>query len=179
MLPAWTFLIATHAIAAAVSLVLGPFQIIRRPKGDPVHKLVGRCWAVLMLYVAAGSFFFGGYDTAIAIFLRILAAWTLCSVTLGIVMARRGNIRRHRGFMVGTYVGLVAAFVGVLAVHTRRVPSWFVAHPVLMSLITVAIIATASLFLTTVQLTIGHRQRPADRTVDGPPTSPKTLGRTP
>ena len=157
MLPAWTFLIASHAVAASLSLVIGPFQIIRRPKGDPVHRLVGRTWAVLMLYVAAGSFFFGGYDTAIAIFLRVLAAWTLCSVTLGIVMAKRGNIHRHRGFMVGTYVGLVAAFVGVLAVHTRRVPSWFVAHPLTMSLIAVAIIAVASLFLTGVQSTLGRR----------------------
>jgi uncharacterized membrane protein len=158
VLPAWTFLIATHAIAAALSLVLGPFQIIRRPKGDPVHRLVGRCWAVLMLYVAAGSFLFGGYDTAIAIFLRVLAAWTLCSVTLGIVMARRGNVRRHRGFMIGTYVGLVAAFVGVVAVHTRRVPAWFVVHPVWMSLVTVAIIAVASLFLAGVEATTGRRQ---------------------
>jgi uncharacterized membrane protein len=157
VLPTWTFLIASHAVAAALCLVLGPFQIIRRPKGDAAHRLVGRTWAVLMLYVAAGSFLFGGYDTGIAIFLRVLAAWTLCSVTLGVIMARRGNIHRHRGFMVGTYFGLIAAFIGVVAVHTRRVPTWFVAHPVTMSLIAVAIIAAASLFLSGVQLTLGRR----------------------
>lgn len=150
VLPTWTILIASHAIAAGLSLVLGAFQVLRRPKGDAVHKLVGRTWAVLMLFVAAASFLFGGYTEAIAIFLRILAAWTLVSVTLGVIMARRGNVKRHRGFMVGTYIGLIAAFVGVLAVRTRRVPSWFVAHPLLMSFIAVGIVAIAGFFLAAV-----------------------------
>lgn len=71
-------------------------------------------------------------------------------MTVGVVMARRGNIRRHRGLMVGNYIGLLAAFVGVLAVHTRRVPSWFVAHPLGMSVVAVAIAAVAGFFLAAV-----------------------------
>ncbi|MBM9468466.1 DUF2306 domain-containing protein [Nakamurella leprariae] len=143
MLEPWTVLIASHAVAASVALLLGPFQILRRVKGDPVHVLVGRIWAGLMLYVAAGSFFFGGYGGGIDLFLRALATWTLISVTVSIVQARRGNIAAHRGFMVGTWFGLVGAFIGVVAVHTRRVPSWFEARPLLMSLIAVGIVAVA------------------------------------
>jgi uncharacterized membrane protein len=150
VLPAWTVLIATHAVAASVCLVLGAFQILRRTRGDAVHIVVGRTWAALMLYVAAGSFLFGGYDEAIAIFLRALATWTLVTVTAGVIMARRGNIHRHRGFMIGNYVGLVAAFVGVVAVHTRRVPAWFAAEPLLMSVVAVAICAVAGFFLAAV-----------------------------
>jgi uncharacterized membrane protein len=150
MLPPWTLLIASHAVAASLALVLGAFQIMRRTKGDLTHRIVGRTWVVLMLYVSAGSFFFGGYDQAVAVFLRLLATWTLASVTVGVFMARRGNIRRHRGLMVGNYIGLLAALVGVLAVHTRRVPSWFVAHPVGMSLVAVAIAAVAGFFLAAV-----------------------------
>jgi uncharacterized membrane protein len=44
-------LIASHAIAASLSLVLGAFQIIRPTKGDPVHKLIGRTWAVLSTHL--------------------------------------------------------------------------------------------------------------------------------
>ncbi len=79
-------------------------------------------------------------------------------MTLGVIMVKRGNIRRHRGFMVGTYIGLVCAFVGVLAVRTRRVPSWFVAHPLIMSLIAVGIVAIAGFFLAAVVFGYDRRQ---------------------
>ena len=100
-----------------------------------------------MLYVAAGSFFFGGYGSPIDIFLRVLAVWTLFSVSFAIYSARRGNIDRHRGFMIGTYIGLLGALAGVLAVHTRRVPSWFAAYPLIMSGIAVAIFAAAGFYI--------------------------------
>lgn len=141
MLPAWTWLIALHAIAASLAMVLGAFQILRPVKGDPPHRAIGRIWVGLMLFVALGSWLFGGYDSPIDIFLRVLAVWTTFSVTMAVVHARRGQIDRHRGYMVGTYFGLLGAFVGVLAVHTRRVPAWFAAQPLMMSLIAVAIIA--------------------------------------
>ena len=141
MLPAWTWLIALHAIAASLALVLGAFQILRPTKGDAPHKAIGRLWVGLMLFVALGSWLFGGYESAIDIFLRALAVWTTFSVIMAIIQARRGNIDKHRGFMVGTYFGLIGAFVGVLAFRTRRVPAWFIAEPLMMSLIAVAIIA--------------------------------------
>ena len=37
----WTPVIATHAATAATSLLLGGYQLIRRTKGDPVHRRVG------------------------------------------------------------------------------------------------------------------------------------------
>lgn len=143
MLPAWTWLIALHAIAASLALVLGAFQILRPTKGDAPHKAIGRLWVGLMLFVALGSWLFGGYESAIDIFLRALAVWTTFSVIMAVIQARRGNIDKHRGFMVGTYFGLIGAFVGVLAFRTRRVPAWFIAEPLMMSLIAVAIIAVA------------------------------------
>jgi len=148
----WTVLIATHAVAASLALVLGPVQILRPVKGDKIHVTIGRAWAGLMLDVAAGSFFFGGYGGAINIFLRALAVWTLFSVSMGIWRARRGDIRHHRGFMIGTYFGLIGASIGVVAVHTRRVPSWFAAYPLMMSLITVAIVAVAGFFVGAVMI---------------------------
>lgn len=140
MLEPWTVLIAVHAAAAALALVLGPVQLIR-PKGDAVHRILGRVWAGLMLVVAASSFGFGGWNAPINIFLRVLATWTLVTVTVAVVLVKRGHIGPHRRLMTGNYVGLVAAFVGVVVVPDRLVPSWFVAHPVTMSIIAVIIIA--------------------------------------
>ncbi|MTD15071.1 DUF2306 domain-containing protein [Nakamurella sp. YIM 132087] len=154
---AWTVPIALHAVAATLALVIGPFQILRRVKGDLIHRIVGRTWAGLMLFVAAGSFLFGGYGSAIDIFLRALAVWTLFSVTFAIWRVRRGDVQNHRGFMIGTYLGLIGALIGVLAVHTRRIPSWFEAYPLMMSLIAVAIVAVGGFFLAWVDI----RFRPA------------------
>lgn len=163
MLPAWTWLIALHAVAASLALVLGAFQILRPTKGDPPHKAIGRIWVGLMLYVALGSWLFGGYDSPVDIFLRVLAVWTTFSVIMAVVQARRGRIDRHRGFMVGTYLGLIGAFIGVLAVHTRRVPAWFAAEPLTMSLIAVAIAAVGGFVIA--GILVGTRRR-ASATTD-------------
>lgn len=141
----WTFLIASHAIAASLALVIGAFQILRPKRGDPIHKLTGRIWVGLMLYVSIFSFAFGGYTDGIDIFLRCLALWTVFCTVLATWCARHGKIAVHRGFMVGTYLGLVGAFIAVVAIRTRRVPSWFAAHPLEMSLVALAIIAVSGM----------------------------------
>jgi uncharacterized membrane protein len=162
LLTSWTLLIAAHAVAASAALIIGPFQLWRRPKGDKIHRVIGRIWVGLMLFVAAGSFLFGGYSNALDVFLRALAVWTLISTTAGILLARRGNIRHHRGFMIGTYLGLLGAFVGVVAVRRRLVPSWFAAHPMMMSIIVVAIIAVTG-FLIAAVVEFYRRQPAAER----------------
>lgn len=149
----WTFLIATHAIAASLALVFGGFQLLRRTKGDPIHKLAGRIWVGLMLYVSTFSFFFGGYKDGIDIFLRTLAIWTIFSVIFAIYQAKKGRISIHRAFMTGTYIGLWGALIGVVAVHTRRVPMWFSAHPLEMSLVALAILTAACLALSAIMYT--------------------------
>jgi uncharacterized membrane protein len=45
----------------------------------------------------------------------VLSAWTVISLALAVSFARRGNVRAHKGFMVGTYLGLVGAGLGALA----------------------------------------------------------------
>jgi uncharacterized membrane protein len=47
--------------------------------------------------------------------IHLLSAWTLVSLASAIYAIRRGNLRAHRGFMVGTYLGLLGAGAGALA----------------------------------------------------------------
>jgi uncharacterized membrane protein len=116
VLQPWTGVVALHAIAASLAMVLGPVQLIR-PKGDLPHRVIGRVWAALMLGVAASSFLFGGWDAPLHIFLRVLATWTLISVALGIVMAKRGKINRHLAAVV--IIAVAGAFVGGTLGATR------------------------------------------------------------
>ena len=47
--------------------------------------------------------------------IHLLSVSTLISLALAVWFIRRGNVRAHRGFMVGTFVGLAAAGLGTLA----------------------------------------------------------------
>lgn len=117
----WTLLIALHAIAAGYGLIFGAVNLLRRNKGSAGHKSLGRIWAVAMYIVVLTSFGIrtidGGFN-----WLHALSVLTFCTLTMGLVAVRRGNIRAHQRFMTGSYFGLVGAFIGVIAVPDRRLP---------------------------------------------------------
>jgi uncharacterized membrane protein len=79
-------------------------------------KLLGRSWAVLMAAVALSSFWIfeirGGAGPSP---IHLLSVWTLVSLGLAVWVIRRGNVRAHRGFMIGTFIGLAGAGIGALA----------------------------------------------------------------
>jgi uncharacterized membrane protein len=62
-----------------------------------------------MLVVAISSFWIGGS------LIHLLSAWTLASLALAVYFIRRGNVLAHKGFMVGTFLGLAGAGLGALA----------------------------------------------------------------
>lgn len=89
-----------------------------RPKGTAAHKLLGRIWVALMLAVAISSFWIGGS------LIHLLSAWTLVSLAAAIWFIRRGNVRAHQGFMIGTLLGLAGAGLGAFA-PGRLLPTLF------------------------------------------------------
>jgi uncharacterized membrane protein len=108
-------LITLHAALAAAALAVGAAVLARR-KGTASHKLLGRTWVALMVAVALSSFWiFEIRSGAGPSPIHLLSAWTLISLALAVWFIRRGNVRAHRGFMIGTFVGLAAAAIGALA----------------------------------------------------------------
>ena len=108
-------LTALHAGLAAAALCLGAAMLLRR-KGTLSHKRLGRAWVTLMVAVALSSFWIfeirrGEGPSPI----HLLSGWTLISLALAVWFIRRGNVRAHRGFMIGTFIGLAAAGLGALA----------------------------------------------------------------
>lgn len=104
--------IAIHLTAALAALATGLIVLLRR-KGTASHKALGRSWGVLMLAVAISSLWIPAFlhFTWIHIFTGIV----LVSVPMGYLAIRRGNVARHRGFMVGGLIGLIGAGAGALA----------------------------------------------------------------
>ena len=45
----------------------------------------------------------------------LLSAWTLIAMSAAIWHIRRGNVRAHKRFMIGTLLGLAGAGLGALA----------------------------------------------------------------
>jgi uncharacterized membrane protein len=162
VLQPWTPALVVHSILATAALVLGGFNLFRRRRGDRLHRVVGRTWVIFMLLVSAGSFFLGGlqsYLQAFGIFMHALAAWTIVSLSLGVSLARRHHLRWHRGIMTGTYLGLVAATIGVIAVPGGRVPSYFQAYPELFTAITLSIVALSVLLIQSLAIVFARRRR--------------------
>lgn len=105
-------MIAVHLCAALAALLLGGAVLAMR-KGTNLHRTLGRAWGALMLVTAVSSFWItrDGHWS----WIHLLSAWTLVSLACAVYHVRRGNVRAHRVFMVGTYLGLVGAGAGALA----------------------------------------------------------------
>jgi uncharacterized membrane protein len=104
-------IIRLHLAAALLALLIGAAMLLRT-KGTASHKVLGRTWVALMLVVAISSFWIrrDGFS-----WIHVLSIWTLISLAAAIWFIRRGNVRAHQGFMVGTFLGLVGAGIGTLA----------------------------------------------------------------
>ena len=122
-----TVLIATHAFSALTSVLLGGWQLFVSTKGSPLHRLVGRIWVGLMLYVSVTSFWIREIRHGQFSLLHILSIVTIVAVILGIVDARRGNLRGHVGNMLGSWIGLCIAGAFALAVPDRDIPQFVLA----------------------------------------------------
>ena len=144
-----TPLIAAHAAGASLALVLGAWQLLRRPRGDRAHRRVGRVWVVAMYWTVLSSFFITELDPGHFSWIHGLSALTFVTLTAGTWAAVLGRIAVHRQFMTGSYLGLVGAFAGAVAVPQRDIPQLLVHRPVVFA---VAVVAVAVASATVVAL---------------------------
>ncbi|WBY16737.1 DUF2306 domain-containing protein [Erythrobacteraceae bacterium WH01K] len=108
----WTWPIAIHLATVLPAFAIGGFMIAR-PKGTPLHRLLGRLYCVLMLTTATATLFirapgaglFGtGYSP-----LHLFTVVAFTTVPYAIWTIRRGNVQAHREAMKGSYIGLCIA----------------------------------------------------------------------
>ena len=104
----WTPLIITHVFAALTSVVLGGYQLWRRPRATPgtvSSAAPGSCSSSGPPSRRSGS---AHINEGAFSWLHVLSVVTLVTVTLGVVNAVRGNVPAHRGNMVGSWLGASA-----------------------------------------------------------------------
>ena len=113
--------LTVHLLTVIPAVPLGGYVLVRR-KGDRLHRMLGRTWAVMMMVAALSSFGLhsvtGGFSP-----IHLLSILTLVTIPRGVIQAMRGDIRRHRRSMGLTYAGLCIASVFTM-VPGRLIGSW-------------------------------------------------------
>jgi uncharacterized membrane protein len=105
---------AIHLAAVVPAVVIGVAQLASA-KGTPRHRFLGWIWVLAMAVVAISSLWImelrkgAGYSV-----IHLLSAWVLFCLIAAIWSIRRGNVRRHKYFMVGVMLGLAGAGIGAL-----------------------------------------------------------------
>lgn len=121
LMPSHDVWLALHLLSVIPALPIGAFVMIRR-KGDRLHKMLGRVWALLMVTAALSSFGLHSFTGHLSV-IHLLSVITLTGIARGIWMAVRGDIARHRASMLRVYFGLISA--GVFAfVPGRLLATW-------------------------------------------------------
>lgn len=138
-----TALIAVHAIGALLALLLGAVNLVRKPTGDQPHRIIGRVWVVSMYWTILSSFFIHEINPGGFSWIHGLSVFTFVTLTIGLWAAMTGRIGTHRGFMRGSYLGTVGAFVGATVVPQRDIPQLAVHHPMLLSVAALGVSALA------------------------------------
>ena len=97
--------IQIHVAAAVAAFVLGAVILFRR-KGDRPHRLGGRLWVGLMLVVTLSSVFIHTIRVwGIWSPIHLLSIFVLFNVPFAVWLARKHNVRGHRGWMIGIFAG--------------------------------------------------------------------------
>ncbi len=159
-------LVTAHALGASLALTLGGWQLLRRARGDRAHRMIGRVWVVAMYWAVLSSFFIRELDPGSFSWIHGLAAFTFVTLSLGTWAAIRGRIGLHRHFMLGSYLGLIGAFLGAVVVPQRDIPQLLVQRPVVLAAAAAAVVIAT---VTVIAVCTGHPARrraplpPADR----------------
>jgi uncharacterized membrane protein len=107
-------MIAFHVATASLALLLGAFVFLL-PKGTALHRKIGYGYVAAMTVASVSALFLHRFNGGFSLF-HALAIFTLLNLALGILTIRHairtGNrklIRRHYGFLAGSYVAPVSA----------------------------------------------------------------------
>jgi uncharacterized membrane protein len=150
-----TVLVAVHAAVATVALLLGGQLLLRRRKGDALHRRVGAVWLAAMYFTVVSSFWIQELEPGSFSWIRGLSAFTFCTLSAALWAALTGRALLHRAFATGSYFGLVGAFLGAVAVPQRDIPQLLVDSP---ATFTAALLGCCAVAVVVVRLA-GRRSR--------------------
>ena len=100
--------IIIHLVFALLAVPLGLINLIGE-KGTFRHKVIGWFWVIGVGIASVGSFGIRELNPGSLSWIHGLSVFTLFCLISGIIAIKRGDVRRHRNFMIGTFLGLLLA----------------------------------------------------------------------
>lgn len=159
--------IALHAGGAtmAMALALGAYTIVRRRKGDRPHRWIGQVWTVAMYWTIPSSFAIQELRPGHFSWIHGLSVFTFGTLSTGLWAGLTHRVDVHRRFMTGSYLGLLGAFAGAVAVPQRQIPQWTLHEPAGLALGLAVCLLTAAAVIA--GATMGRRPAVPDTVVPG------------
>lgn len=93
-----------HIFGALGALLVGALLMWMR-KGRLFHRAGGWLWVALAGLVAGSSLFIRGLNGDHLSILHLFTGWTLLTVPLAVLWAKRHEVARHRRMMMGLFYG--------------------------------------------------------------------------
>jgi uncharacterized membrane protein len=123
--------------------MLGAYNLCAAAPGDGPHRRVGRIWMAAMYVTVLSSFFIRELRPGHFSWIHGLSVFTFVTLTIALWAALTHRIQTHRNFVIGSYFGLVGAFVGAVVVPVRYIPQAIMHRPaeVALALLGVAVVA--------------------------------------
>lgn len=122
--------IQIHVATVVPAAFLGAF-LLAFPKGTVLHRGLGRVWMGLMIVTSISSLFIhelrlvGPFSP-----IHLLSLLTLVNCVRAIAAARRGDIARHRAFVLGSYCfGIILAGLFTLVPGRTMHAVFFTGNP--------------------------------------------------
>lgn len=111
-------LIQLHAVCAMTAFVLGIVQF-GLPKGTTWHRALGWTWVALLATVALSSFGIRVLRPGAFSVIHVISAFTLITLPIAVLHARRGRVRRHAIAMVSLFLGALLIAGGFTLLPNR------------------------------------------------------------
>lgn len=96
--------IKIHLFTALAALVLGGVLMTMR-KGRTFHRVAGWVWVSLVSVTAGATLFITSLNHGSWSLLHLITGWVLLALPVAVIAAKRHNVARHRGTMMGLFYG--------------------------------------------------------------------------
>ena len=97
-----------HLSTIVPAFLIGTYLLLNH-KGTPLHKALGKIYMSLMLFTALVTLSMSAEVGPVVLnhfgFIHLLSFLVLYTVPTAYFAARNGNVKQHRGNMIGLYVG--------------------------------------------------------------------------
>jgi uncharacterized membrane protein len=115
----YAVLTSLHLATVIPAFLVGTYILVNQ-KGTPTHRVLGKLFMILMISTAFVSLFMSAGDGTRVLghfgFNHLFVIPVAIFVPRAYFAARRGDVRTHKGSVVGVYVGalLIAGAVAIL-----------------------------------------------------------------